>query len=87
LHQKRSLSAIALSGHGIFARVMVSPTQTVAVGVATSEFHNSALVYGLHVALPGDMRNFQPIMFRSNTFVSRLRENYQLTYFLKTTTR
>ena len=43
---------------GIFASVMVSPPKTVAIGVPTSEFHNSALVYGLHVALPGDMRNF-----------------------------
>jgi H+/gluconate symporter-like permease len=43
---------------GVFASVMVAPPKTVAVGVATTEFHNSALVYGLHVALPGDMRNF-----------------------------
>ena len=39
---------------GVFASVMVAPPKTVAVGVATTEFHNSALVYGLHVALPGD---------------------------------
>ncbi len=43
---------------GIFASVIVSPPKTVAVGVATREFHNMALVYGLHVALPDDMRNF-----------------------------
>jgi hypothetical protein len=43
---------------GIFASVVVAQPKTIAVGVATSEFHNVAMVYGLHVALPDDMRNF-----------------------------
>jgi hypothetical protein len=54
---KRILNMVLVVA-GIFASVMVSPPKTTAVGVATKEFHNVAIVYGLHVALPDDMRNF-----------------------------
>ncbi len=54
---KRVLNIIFVVG-GIFASVIVSPPKTVAVAVATREFHNVALIYGLHVALPDDMKNF-----------------------------
>ena len=54
---KRILNMVLVVA-GIFASVMVSPPKTIAVGVATREFHNVAIVYGLHVALPDDMRNF-----------------------------
>ena len=54
---KRILNMVLVVA-GIFASVMVSPPKTIAVGVATREFHNVAIVYGLHVALPDDMKNF-----------------------------
>ncbi len=54
---KRILNMVLVVA-GIFASVMVSPPKTIAVGAATREFHNVAIVYGLHVALPDDMRNF-----------------------------
>ena len=53
---KRILN-IALVVAGIFASVIVAQPKTVP-GVATREFHNEAIVYGLHVALPDDMKNF-----------------------------
>jgi hypothetical protein len=54
---KRILN-IALVVAGIFASVIVAQPKTVPVSIATEEFHNVAKVYGLHVALPDDMRNF-----------------------------
>lgn len=54
----RRILNIALVAVGISASVMVSAPKTIAVGAAAGEFHNVALVNGLHVALPDDMRNF-----------------------------
>jgi hypothetical protein len=54
---KRILNIILVVA-GISASVMAAPPKTVAVGVATEEFHNVAVIDGLHVALPGDMRGF-----------------------------
>jgi hypothetical protein len=57
-HMRRILN-IVLVVAGISASVIiVSPPRTVAVGVATREFHNVAVIYGLHIALPDDMRGF-----------------------------
>ncbi len=53
----RRILNIVLVVAGISASVMVSPPKTVAVS-ATREFHNVAVIYGLHVALPDDMWNF-----------------------------
>jgi hypothetical protein len=56
-HLKRILNVVLVVA-GISASVMVSPPKTVAVGAATREFHSVAVIYGLHVALPDDMRKF-----------------------------
>lgn len=56
---RRALNTVLVAA-GIFASVMASQHKTVAVGVTAGEFHNVAVVYGLHVALPGGMRNFSP---------------------------
>ena len=58
----RRIINITLAAAGIFASVMASSPKTVAVGATTTEFHNVAIVYGLHVALPDDMRNFSPAL-------------------------
>ena len=54
----RRILNIVIVVAGISASVMVSLPKTVAVGVATREFHNAAVINGLHVALPDDMWNF-----------------------------
>ncbi len=54
---KRILNTILVVA-GISASVMAAPPKTVAVGLATEAFHNVAVIDGLHVALPEDMRSF-----------------------------
>ena len=38
--------------------VMAPSSKTVAVSQPKSEAHNMAVVYGLHIALPDDMKTF-----------------------------
>ena len=49
---------IALVVTGILISVMAEPNRTVAVTPAEDEPHNVALIYGVHVALPLDMKPF-----------------------------
>ncbi len=47
---------IALVAAGILISVMAQSDKTVAV--TNGETHNVAVVYGLHVAIPDDMKTF-----------------------------
>ena len=58
----RRIINTTLAAAGIFASVVAAQPKAVSVSTATSEFHNVAVVYGLHVALPDDMRNFSPAL-------------------------
>ena len=49
---------IALVVSGVLISVMAQSDKTVAVTNEASEAHNVAVVYGLHVALPEDMKTF-----------------------------
>ena len=49
---------IVLVVTGIFTSVMAASNKTVAVTNARGEAHNIAVVYGLHVAIPEDMKTF-----------------------------
>jgi len=49
---------IVLLVTGIVISVMATSNRTVAVTDAKGEPHNVALIYGLHVTLPDDMRTF-----------------------------
>ena len=49
---------IVLAVTGILISVMATPGRTVAVTNAKGEAHNVAVVYGLHVAIPNDMKTF-----------------------------
>ena len=49
---------IVLAVTGILISVMATPEKTVAVTNAKGEAHNVAVVYGLHVAIPNDMKTF-----------------------------
>ncbi len=49
---------IVLAVTGILINVTAAPEKTVAVTNATGEAHNVAVVYGLHVAIPADMKTF-----------------------------
>ena len=54
---KRILNIILVVA-GLSASVLAALPKTVAVDVATAEFHNVAVIDGLHVALPKDMKGF-----------------------------
>jgi hypothetical protein len=43
---------------GILISVMAPSNKTVAIADATTETHNVAVIFGLHVALPEDMKTF-----------------------------
>lgn len=43
---------------GILISVMASSDKTVATADAITEKHNVAVIFGLHVALPDDMKTF-----------------------------
>ena len=49
---------IALVVSGVLISVMAQSNKTVAVTNEGGEAHNVAVVYGLHVALPEDMKTF-----------------------------
>jgi len=49
---------IGLVVTGILISVMAASNRTVAVTEARGEPHNVVLIYGLHVALPDDMKTF-----------------------------
>ena len=49
---------IVLVVTGILTSVMAASNKTVAVTNARGEGHNMAVVYGLHVAIPEDMKTF-----------------------------
>jgi hypothetical protein len=49
---------IALVVSGVLISVMAQSDKTVAVTNGSGEAHNVAVVYGLHVALPEDMKTF-----------------------------
>jgi len=54
----RTVLNIALVLAGILISVMAPSSKTVAVTQPKSEAHNMTVVYGLHVALPDDMKTF-----------------------------
>jgi hypothetical protein len=54
---RRALNVV-LAVMGIFISVMVPSNKTVAITDAEGEPHNIAVIYGLHVALPNDMKPF-----------------------------
>jgi hypothetical protein len=54
----RTLNIIVLVVTGILFGVMAQSNKTVAVTNGRDEAHNVAVVYGLHVAIPEDMKTF-----------------------------
>ena len=55
---RRTLN-IALVIGAIFIKVMVSPNKTIAdMDTAKTQMSNTAVIYGLHVALPDSMHHF-----------------------------
>jgi hypothetical protein len=57
-HMRRTLN-IALVIGAIFIKMTISPSKTIAeMDMAKTQASNTALIYGLHVALPDNMRHF-----------------------------
>jgi len=56
-HMRRVLN-VALVVAGVMISVLASPNETVAVNGVKGEAHNVAVIYGLHVAVPENMKAF-----------------------------
>jgi hypothetical protein len=56
-HMRAALN-IVLVATGILISIMVRPYKTVAITTFNGEGHNVAVVHGLHVAIPDDMKTF-----------------------------
>jgi hypothetical protein len=54
----RTASRVVLVVIGILISVMVPSNKTAAIADARDEGHNVAVFYGLHVAIPDDMKTF-----------------------------
>jgi hypothetical protein len=54
----RTTLGIVLIVMGIFTSIMVPSDQTVAITGAKGDLHRRAVVHGLHVARPADMKMF-----------------------------
>jgi len=55
---RRTLNVALVIG-AVFIKVMVSPNKTIAeMDAAKTQMSNTALIYGLHVAIPDNMLHF-----------------------------